>query len=399
MALNDRPVLAATSEAVMWSKNFTLICVSNLFLFLGFQMLMPTLPIYVKEIGGNETMVGLMSGIFCLSSVASRPFIGKQLDTRGRKGILAISLAVIVLITLSYYWTHAIATFMLVRLLHGFAWSGANTAGSTTAADVMPDLRRGEGMGYYWLFAAVAMAIAPGLGLWIIGSYNFALLFVMGAALALASLLVVIPIRLPALPARSPNQSTALLEPTSLAPSAVLFFVTFAFSGTIAFLSLYAVQLHISNIGIYYAVFAVVLVAVRPVAGRLMDKRGPGPVVIPGLIFLAGSMMLLVFARDLTWFLASAVCNGVGYGATQPILQALTINRAPLSRRGAASATFLTFFDVGIGSGSIVLGVIAQYWGFRASFLVAAAAAMLGLVTFLAVIRPLKTWSSGPGRR
>lgn len=386
MERNDQPVTATASAAVMWSKNFIFICLSNLFIFLGFQVLMPTLPIYVKGIGGSETMVGAMSGIFCISSVVTRPFIGLQLDIRGRKGILVISLGIIALITLLYNWMITLSALLLVRLLHGFAWSGATTAGATTAADIMPPKRRGEGMSYYWLFASMAMAIAPGLGMWLIGTYNFSSLFVVGAVLVLVSLLLVIPIRLPELQVQSPNERAALFEPTAFAPSAVLFFVTFTFSGTITFLSLYAAEFHISNIGIYYTVYSVLLIAVRPIAGRLMDKRGPSLVVIPGLISLSGSMILLVFARNLTWFLLAAVFNGIGYGVTQPILQAITVSRAPFSRRGAANATFLSSFDVGVGVGSIVLGIIAQHWGFRATYMVAAAAAVLGLITFLAVI-------------
>lgn len=346
---------------------------------------MPTLPLYVKVIGGSETTVGIIAGIFGVSSVVARPFFGLQLDMRGRKGILLISLGIIALSTLLYNWMVSVAALLLVRLFHGFAWSATSTAGATMAADIMPPQRRGEGMGYFGIFASLAMAMAPGLGLWIIGTYNFTLLFVVGALLGLVSLSAVIPIRPPELPARSANVEAALFEPTAFAPSAVLFFVTFTYGGAATFISLYALQFHISNIGIYFTVYAAMLVAVRPIAGRLMDKIGHWVVIITGLISLAGAMVLLAFAQNLAWFIAASVFNGIGYGATQPILQAITINRAPLRRRGAANATFLSSFDVGFGAGSLVLGVIADYWGYRATFMVAAAAAVMGLITFFAV--------------
>ena len=44
----------------MWSRNFALITAANLFTFLGFQMLMPVMPVYATALGGGQTWAGFL---------------------------------------------------------------------------------------------------------------------------------------------------------------------------------------------------------------------------------------------------------------------------------------------------------------------------------------------------
>ena len=72
----------------LWTKEFILLTISNLFLFLSFQMLIPTLPVFVSEKGGDEVAVGMVISVFTISALLIRPFAGRALDTIGRKKIL-----------------------------------------------------------------------------------------------------------------------------------------------------------------------------------------------------------------------------------------------------------------------------------------------------------------------
>jgi MFS family permease len=60
----------------LWTRSFILMILGTFFLFTAFYMLYPTLPLFIKHIGGNETHVGLSMGIFMLSAVIFRPVIG-----------------------------------------------------------------------------------------------------------------------------------------------------------------------------------------------------------------------------------------------------------------------------------------------------------------------------------
>lgn len=372
-------------KSSLWTRDFILICAANFFVFTAFQMLMPTLPHYVGVLGGSEGIIGLVTGIFTISAVAIRPWLGLEIDRRGRRGIYLAGLLVFVIIVAGYQWAGSILALLLLRVLHGIGWGGSTTAGGTIAADLIPPSRRGEGMGYYGLFSNLAMAVAPALGLAIMRAAGFPHLFTTSALLAVIALLLVLVTHIPpAPPSTAGGVKPALFEPTALVPGLVMFFVTVTWGGIVSFLSLYAESKGILNIGIYFTVYAVVLMAVRPLAGAWADRRGAAVVIIPGLICVTAAMAILAAASSLSWLLAAAVINGLGFGATQPTLQALTIERAPLTRRGAANATFFSAFDLGIGAGSVSLGLVAGRWGYAWMYTVAAFCSLVGLIVFLA---------------
>lgn len=236
-------------------------------------------------------------------------------------------------------------------------------------------------MGYYGLFNNLAMALAPALGLLLINRFGFGELFTTSSLLALLALLLAAVMRVPPAP-KGGSAQPALLETSSLPPAVIMFFITFTWGGVVSFLALYAMEIGIANIGIYFTIYALVLMVVRPVSGAISDRQGPAPVVVPGLIFISLAMLALAWAQNLWWFVLAAVLNGLGFGATQPTLQALTINLAPPTRRGAANATFFSAFDLGIGAGAILLGVVSQFVGFSHMYLIAALSGPAGLLVF-----------------
>ena len=137
----------------LWTKNFIIITLLNFLIFFSFQMLQPTLPIYVKELGGTDSVVGLVTGIFTVSALIARPFAGKTLDKIGRKPVFIIGLAIFAASVLAYSWLPIIGLILFFRLIHGFGWGISNTAVNTIASDNIPKARFGEGMGYFSLAA------------------------------------------------------------------------------------------------------------------------------------------------------------------------------------------------------------------------------------------------------
>lgn len=69
----------------LWTKSFILMTVGLLFLFTAFYMMYPTLPLFIKQMGGDEAQVGLSMGAFMLSAVIFRPIVGELLDRFGRR--------------------------------------------------------------------------------------------------------------------------------------------------------------------------------------------------------------------------------------------------------------------------------------------------------------------------
>ena len=365
----------------LWTRDFILICLANLTIFLGFQMLLPTLPVYVKHLGGDEAMAGLVIGVFTISAGLIRPFVGMALDVYGRKVIYLVGLVIFLLSSLAYNWAPTVAMLLAIRFIHGFGWGAASTAGGTIATDVIPKQRLGEGMGYYGLAATLSMAVAPAAGLYIISNAGFTTLFVISAALGVATFILGSLIHYEKI--AGAGQRGALYERSALRPSLVMFFVTTTYGAVVSFIALYGAQRGIVNIGIFFTVYAVVLTLIRPVAGILVDRRGFNVVVIPGIICIGAAMLVLSQAQTLSMFLLAGVIYGVGFGSVQPGMQALAVKNVPPNRRGAANATFFSSFDLGIGIGATLWGIVSKLTDYSQMYLYASIPALVALVVYI----------------
>lgn len=153
------PEISKTLQPV-FTTNFILVTIINLFVFFSFQMIFPTLPLYIKSLGGTDSVIGLVMGTFMITSLATRPFAGLALDKIGRKQVFIIGLVVLGLSAFAYSLAASVTMIVFIRLLHGFGWGIAGTATSTVAAEIIPRERFGEGMGYFSMANSLSLAIA-----------------------------------------------------------------------------------------------------------------------------------------------------------------------------------------------------------------------------------------------
>lgn len=354
----------------IWTKNFVLITLVNLLIFCGFQMLLPTLPIYVKALGGGDSVIGWLIGFATIAALIIRPFSGIALDRLGRKSVLLIGIGAIAVVTLAYMWFPMVGIILTIRFLHGFGWGIASTASNTVASDVIPKSRFGEGMGFFSLSSSLAMALAPGLGLWALSAFQITGLTLFSAGFGVAALILAFFIRYHKVePQTTAKAKMSPYERASLRPTAIMFFISASYGSITGFISLYAVDRGISNIGIFFMVFAAAMLISRPFFGRLIDRHGFNAAVYPGLILLIAALLALHQAAALPIFLLAAVLYGVGFGATQSSLQTMSVLQAPKHRLGAANATFFTGFDGGIGFGSVMAGMFASALGYSRMYL------------------------------
>lgn len=388
----------AAPRPALWTPNFVLVCLYTLIVFISFQMLMPTIPVYVKKLGGSDMMVGLVAGAFTVSAVALRPWIGMWLDRYGRKLIWLAGTAIFLLAVLGYVWALTIPLLVLIRVVHGVGWGAVTTSSATAIADIVPLPRRGEGMGYFGLGATLGMVVGPAVGFYIINAFSFNTLFLFSTGLATVALLIACGTPLPAVRLNSDGVKPALLEPTALLPSLTMLFITTAYGGIVTFIALFAMQHGILNVGFFFTIYAVTVMVIRPGCGLLYDRRGPRIVVVPGMVILAAGMFVLAQAASIAGFAVAAVVCGLGMGATHPTLQALAVAKCPPNRRGAASATFSSAFDLGIAIGALLLGVVVQLVGYQAMYSVCSVIVVVGLVVYLLISAPGKPRDTAPDR-
>lgn len=368
----------------LWTKKFITITLVNLLLFFGFQLLIPTLPVHVKNMGADDAVIGWVTGLFTLSALMIRPVAGWGLDRFGRRGIFLTGLVLFVAVTAAYSFLPSVGLILLLRFIHGFGWGAASTTSNTVASDVIPKKRFGEGIGFFTLAANLAMAVAPAVGLTMIVRSGFRPVSFLSAGLVALSLLLAFGIRY-----EKPDPSTTadgklvLFEPTAIRPAAVMFFVTVTYGAINSFIALYAMELGIANVGSFFTVMAVAMLVSRPLLGTLMDRRGFRVILLPALVLTALALYLVSAAESLPLFLAAGVAYGTGFGALQSGLQAMSVLNAPRHRLGVANSTFYFGFDSGIGFGSIILGMVAARFGYSRMFFWSIVSVVIALILYL----------------
>ncbi|WP_391559048.1 MFS transporter [Robertmurraya sp.] len=365
----------------LWTKPFILMTVGMLFLFTGFYMLLPTLPLFIKHIGGSESQVGLVVGAFMLSAVILRPIIGGLLDRYGRRPFILWGLLIFTLAMYFYSWVGGVFVLLGLRILQGLSWAVSTTAIFTAITDIIPSTRRGEGMGWFSTAMTLAMAIGPMCGIWITQNISYQALFFISVGLSLVALLLMFGAKIPFQPKKTGTQKIELFEKSVLPITISVFFLNIAYGGITAFVPLFTYSLAV-NSGAFFLVYAATLVLSRPIAGKLSDRHGEKFVIIPALGMTIIALISLSLAEGLIGILVSAVLYGIGFGSASPALQAATVRLARPDRKGVANASLLTATDLGIGLGSIVLGWISQYTSYSVLFIVSAVSVGCALVVF-----------------
>ena len=368
----------------LWTKEFTLLWITNLLMAMGFYFLLPTLPKFaVASLGASTSQVGYIIGIYTLSAMAIRPLAGYALDSVGRKVVYLWALGIFALLMLGYNWASSLIFLLLLRILHGFSWGITTVGGGTIIADILPPQRRGEGVGYFGLSMALAMAVGPGLGLWLMGEDQFGRLFTGATLLVCAGFFIANLVNYPTVPlAKRPLNWNAFIENRVLPVSLVTFFATLVYGGIVSFITIYSDELGVKNAGIFFLVYAIALGLVRPQAGRLVDRKGPGSVITAGFIVLICGFITFSMVKGVTGFLAAAAIFGIGNGLAWPTLQTMVINMVEPNRRGVANSTYMSALDLGIGLGSILLGWVADLTSLRTMYFVSAIILIIPLLYF-----------------
>lgn len=158
------------------------------------------------------------------------------------------------------------------------------------------------------------------------------------------------------------------------------FLIAFAYASVIAFISVYAESLGlIKTASFFFLVYAMAMLIVRPITGRLFDAIGPKVVIIPSIVIFGVGLITLSFTEVSWMLLLSGALIGLGYGTLLPSFQSLAIQAADKHRSGYATGTFFAFYDSGIAIGSVLLGLIAGISGYSNLYL------MLGVFVILVV--------------
>jgi MFS family permease len=372
----------------LWTKDFIGISLSNFFLFMTFYFLLVSLPVMViQEFGSSKTEAGLITTVFLISAIIIRPFSGFWMERIGARKILLTSLIIFLGASILYFFASSMGALLVVRFLHGIGFGMATTAAGGLVASIIPKARGGEGMGYFIMSANLAMVMGPFVGLTIIQRWDSTVLFMISVLCAVLALITGLVVKVPE------KEYTEKAQPgfhfqnffvASAVPIAIVgAFFAIAYSSILSFVSVYAKEIDLIEVSsIFFVVYAAVLLLSRPFTGKWFDLYGPNVIIYPAIIVFAVGMYLLGDAHTGVIFLIAAALIGIGYGTIFPSLQTIAVQKAHPSKRGTATATFLSIFDIGIGFGSFIVGMIVAEVGFRSFYINSSLYILAGLLVY-----------------
>lgn len=370
----------------IWTKSFISLFITNIAVFIVFYGLVSALPLYaIGALGRTDEDAGLLMSAFLLSAIVVRPFTGKILDIAGKRKMLWIGLVFYLICTILYYFIEPFGVLLGLRFMQGIWFSIITTAGVSIAADIVPKARKGAGLGYFNMSTNLAVVLGPLIALSIIQSYSFDVLFIVMSLLMVVGVLT--SVLAPADNIKSRNEVSRklsigdLFEKGALPVALLGSLIAFSYASVLSYLSIYAQEKDVLALAsMFFLVFAAVMLLTRPYTGKIFDEKGAQYILIPGFIFFAIGLILLAYMNSGPQFLIAGAFIGMGYGAIIPSLQTLAVQSTKHERSGYATATFFTFFDLGVALGSYVLGFVALYYGYKNVYLLSG---ILVLVVFL----------------
>jgi MFS family permease len=379
------------------TRNLVTLFLTALLFWTSITLLVPTLPAYIADIGGDKKDIGFVMGAFAIGLVVTRARLGKLSDQRGRKLVLRIGALVAAIAPLGYLAARTIPLLFVTRAFHGISMAAFTTAYSALVVDLSPFQYRGELIGYMSLAVPIGMAFGPALGSFLQESRGYETLFLVSTLLGTLALLLSNLVREKRFAAQSqgdklvgiPSRSMKKLFwlPAFLVPAAILFLIGLLFGGIVTFLPLYIreQQLNISA-GLFYTYAAIASFIGRVISGKASDTLGRGIFVTGSLIFYLLSMLVLAFMPSETGVILGAFLEGFGGGILIPLLIALISDRSYLTERGKVYAICLGGFDLGMAISGPILGFIDV--DYSTMFAFASSFAAIGLGIFLGAANP-----------
>lgn len=351
----------------LFNSRYIGFCLINLTVNLSFSMVLTLMSRYIRSLGMSVAAAGAITGAFSIASMVVRPLSGYINDHMNKKVLIASSTAFMGLCTLGYGLTQDPAVLLVLRILHGIAFSLSSTVNMAVIPGIVPENRIGEAVSYFGVIQSVAVAAGPSIGLALANVLGYAWNFAVSALIAGIGVILALSLRFVREEPR-PREKLHIRFIDIFAKECLLLALIDVAIASVnglenSLIALYGAHVGIENIGWYFTISAAVLLLSRLFLGKIADARGTGAAVYPGLVLMIAGMLLLWHARESWTFALAAVVKTIGVGLARPAIQAACLKAVPANRRGAASSTYYLGSDIGQGTAPAVGGRVVDATG------------------------------------
>jgi len=371
----------SAGPATFWNRSYIIVFLTGISTAMSSYMTTPIISKFALSLGSSLTAAGSIASIMSIAALICRPFSGAVSDMFNRKRVMIASMLVAALTIGTCAFTRNMVALVILRIIHGFAFSFMTVANMALASSLIPEHQMGKGMGYLGLGTIIASAVGPGLGLAISDKFGFSACFVVSMLFLLlgAAAIMMVPYQ----HIRVHRKGKRLIKLTDLYAGELTIYVLILaiFSSGNGLLSTYLALLGdergIGNIALFFTAYSLVVVLIRPMAGALLDRKGLAVILYPSFLIASASMILTGAASTLGTIIIAAVLKALGQGAGSPSIQAYSIKLLGKERAGVASSTCFIGQDIGNGIAPIFGGVVATGYGYSGMFYCYAAVVLI----------------------
>jgi MFS transporter, DHA1 family, tetracycline resistance protein len=316
---------------------------------LGFSILIPLMPYFVKHFGAPDIVVGGLFATFALCQFVGGPVWGNVSDRIGRKAVLIVSQ-----IGATIGWTMLafapnIAIVFLARIIEGF--SGGNISVTQAyVSDLVEPEKRGRAFAYIGAAFSSGLVFGPLAGGYLVANYGFKMPFLLAAGLQVVTLVVTIFVLPESREGKSEEKPASLADvKTSLLDARVapILWQKLVFSlGLYGWFSVFTLVLQAqfgfdaANASYFYCVFGLASVIVQiGVVGRMTDALGDRVSSNVGFAVLLIGFAIVPFAHTLPLAIVMVAFFSLGLSLVNATIPALLSAHAPDNMRGTVLGT------------------------------------------------------------
>ncbi|WP_342319524.1 MFS transporter [Corynebacterium mayonis] len=361
---------------------------------LGYGFIAPILPQFTTSFGVSMAAAGAVVSIFAAARVIGAPGAGLLVDKLGSRPIYLTGLFIVAGATFMVAFAQSYWQVLALRFIAGFGSTMFTLSAQALIVRVTHPNIRGHANALYAsafllgnIFGPIIGAALSYLGLRI----PFAIYgIVVAAAAAMVWIVTSSPRGRAQLPPNLPPMGlrAALSMPTYHSLLAAGFANGWAnFGVRTAVLPLFAAAVFANGgaaSGLALTSFAVGTAITLQFSGRLADRLGRKPLIIAGLVTIAVFTGMMGFSTRFWPLMITSALAGVGGGLMNPAQQASLADIIGNHRSGGkVLSTFQMTQDAGAIFAPIIVGFIAETFGFPVAFLSTSVIALLALTMWL----------------
>lgn len=373
----------------LWNSNYLKVWGANFMIFFSFMLLTPLLPSYLSDtFGADKQTIGIVLSGYTITALLIRTLSGYIVDSFPRRTVMLISYFLFALLFAGYLAAGSLLLFAIVRTLHGAPFGATTVSNSTVAIDVLHPSRRAEGIGYYGLSNNIATAISPTVALLLFEAYNnYDLLFWVAFLTALIGLASTASVKLrdrEIIKDKQPLSLDRFILLKGWRQGAAMICYAFSYGVLATYIAIYGKEeLGITGgTGLFFMLLAIGLILSRLVGGRTLRQGKVTQNASIGTVISLVGYLIFAALHNAWGYYGAALIIGLGNGHMFPAFQTMFINLAPNSKRGTANSTLLVSWDIGIGLGILVGGIVAEHVGYHAAFWTAWGVNLVGVSIF-----------------